>query len=132
VNKDAPSHLQSLLEDLYEVKISFEEGQQGQKISALTQKKNDHEAVKAIQEAVIGWFSLSLSDYEDTDEDGRKKKQLKNDWATKQSCGSLKTLFITMCEALQDQNVISLQELVLKKELLKEQMNMKKFNLKHS
>jgi hypothetical protein len=81
----------------------------------------------------IGWFSLSLSDYEDTDEDGRKKKQVKNDLAAKQSCGSLKTSFIGMCRALQVWKDIVVQELALKKELLKKQMDMKKTcNLKCS
>jgi hemoglobin-like flavoprotein len=70
-NHDTPNSLQSLLEDLSELKVSFEQGQQGQKLSALTQKKSDWEAAKSIQEAAIGWFlSLLSSDYEDTDEDG--------------------------------------------------------------
>jgi hypothetical protein len=37
-DKESPNSLQSLLEDLYEVKASFEAGQQGQKVSALAQK----------------------------------------------------------------------------------------------
>jgi hypothetical protein len=54
---------------------------------------------------------------------------MKNDLGHKPSRGSLKTLFIGMCEALQDRKGIAVQELVLKKELLKEQMNMKKMQL---
>jgi hypothetical protein len=42
----------------------------------------------------------------------------------KPSRGSLKPVFISMCEALQHSKYIALQELVPKKELLKEQMNM--------
>jgi hypothetical protein len=38
-DKESPNSLQLLLEDLYRVKASFEEGQQGQKVSALAQNR---------------------------------------------------------------------------------------------
>jgi hypothetical protein len=38
-NEEMPNSQQSLLEDLYELKCLFEDGQQGQKVSAVAQKK---------------------------------------------------------------------------------------------
>jgi hypothetical protein len=48
-DKESPNNLQLLLEDLYKLKTSHEEGQQG-----CISSKKVHEAVKAIQEAAIG------------------------------------------------------------------------------
>jgi hypothetical protein len=96
-DKESPDNLQSLLEDLYELKTLHEEGQQGQKVSALAQKKKDREAAKAIQEAAIGRFSLSSS--EDSEEAGsvaRNPKRVKAESGEKRSCGSLRSSFYSM------------------------------------
>jgi hypothetical protein len=60
-DEDSPNSLQLLLEDLYELKTLFEEGLQGQKVSALAPKKVDCQAVKAIQDAAIIQFTCLLS-----------------------------------------------------------------------
>jgi hypothetical protein len=80
-----PNCLQSLLEDLYDLKSSFEEDQQGQKVSAVAQKKKDCEAAKAIQDAAIGQFSSSPS--ESSEESNPKRAKI--DSGEKRSRGSL-------------------------------------------
>jgi hypothetical protein len=121
-DKEEPNCLQSLLEDLYDLKSSFEEGQQGQKVSAVAQKKKDHEAAKAIQDAAISQFSSSPS--ESSEE--TNPKQAKTNSGEKRSCGSLWQSFESMCESIEDHRLLAVEELALKKELLHEQMSLKK------
>jgi hypothetical protein len=123
----SPNNLQSLLESLYKLKNLHEEGQQGQKLSALAQKKKDCEAAKAIQEAAIGWFSLSSSeDSEEAVSNVRKPKQAKTESGEKSSHGSLQSLFGSMCKSIEEHKSIAAQELALKNDLLHEQMLLKK------
>jgi hypothetical protein len=121
-DEEVPNSLQSLLEDLYDLKTSFEDGVQGQKVSAVAQKKKDREAAKAIQEAAIGWFSSSPSDSSEEP----NPKQGKTDSGEKRSRGSLRQSFDSMCESITDRKSLAVEELALKKELLREQMLLKK------
>jgi hypothetical protein len=57
------------------------------------------------------------------------KKQVKTDSGEKQSHGSLRASFESMCESIKDCKSIVVQELALKKELLQEQMLLKKAQL---
>jgi hypothetical protein len=52
-----PNEMMVLLEDMYEMKTSFEGGQSTAKESAIAKKKKDREAAKAIQQAAIGDWS---------------------------------------------------------------------------
>jgi hypothetical protein len=100
----------------------FEEGQQGQKVSAVAQKKKDHEVAKAIQDAAIGHFSSSPSD---SSEEGNPK-WAKTKSGEKRGCGSIQQSFDSMCELIKECKLLVVQELTLKKALLQEQMNLKK------
>jgi hypothetical protein len=97
-DKEEPNSLQLLLEDLCDLKSSFEEGVQGQKASTVAQKKKDHEAAKAIQDAAVGRFSSSPS--ESSEEPN--PKQGKTDSGEKRSRGSLRQTFDSMCESIED------------------------------
>jgi hypothetical protein len=113
--------------DLYEVKTSFEEGEHSRKVSALAQKRwTVRQQVKAIQEAAISQFSLSLSESEETINTARDPKQVKTDLGEKRSGRSLRSTFNSMCEVIEQHQSIAVQELMLKKELLQEQMLLKK------
>jgi hypothetical protein len=124
-DKAEPNCLQSLLEDLYDLKLSFEEDQQGQKVSAVAQKKKDRAVAKAIQDAAIGRFSSSPSD----DSEESNPKQAKIDSGEKRSHGSLRQSFESMCESIEDCKSLAVQQLALKKELMHEQMSLKKAQL---
>jgi hypothetical protein len=87
----------------------------------------DRQAAKAIQDAAIGRFSLSSSEgSEESANTTKKHKRAKTDSGEKRSRGSLKASFESMCESIADRKSIAVQELSLKKELLREQMLLKK------
>jgi hypothetical protein len=118
-DEEEPNCLQSLL---YDLKYLFEEGLQGQKVSSVAQKKNDCEVAKAIQDAAIGQFSSStLESIEETN-----PKRARTDSGEKCSCGSLQQTFDSMCKSIKDCKLLAVQELALKKELLRKQMTLKK------
>jgi hypothetical protein len=121
-DEEEPNSLQLLLEDLYDLKTSFEDGIQGQKVSTVAQKKKDCEAAKAIQEAAISRFSSSPLD---SSEEPNPKRG-KTDSGEKRSCGSLRQAFDSMCESIADRKSLVVEELALKKELLRKQMSLKK------
>jgi hypothetical protein len=56
-DEEPPNTILQCLEDLYEMKTTFDEDVTGQKTSILVQKKKDQAAAKAIQEAAIGRYS---------------------------------------------------------------------------
>jgi hypothetical protein len=126
-DEDGPNSLQLLLEDLYEVKTLHEEGHQGQKISALAQKKMDREAANTIQEAAVGRFSLSSSeDSEEASKVTQNPKWMKTVASEKRSRGSIGSSFDSMCELIEERKLIAVQQLAVKKDLLQEQMLLKK------
>jgi hypothetical protein len=100
-DKEEPNSLQLLLEDLYDLKTSLEDGVQGQKVRSVAQKKKDHEAAKAIQEAVIGWFSSSPSD---SSEEPNWKRGKTNSGEKR---SPPRQSFDSMCEQLRWRNLLS-------------------------
>jgi hypothetical protein len=70
-----------------------------------------------------------LSSSEDSEEAGssaRNPKRVKADSGEKRSRGSLRSLFDSMCESIEERKLIAVQQLALKNKWLREQMVLKK------
>jgi hypothetical protein len=130
-DEEPPNTILQCLEDLYEMKTSFDDDVTGQKTTALAAKKKDLAAAKAIQEAAIGRYSSSsASDNDASDESGKKAKRAKIETANtepgeKKPRGSLNNTFAVMAEAIEGKKELKAADLELKRRLLDEQQKMK-------